>query len=100
MPIHKQGNMQDPANYGGITVTPIIITVLEHVFDKRHNHILEPTQSRLQKGSTKNTFSINAKARNEAKARKSLAGDNPGYTKGIWCCISPIPSTEALLRCN
>ena len=48
-PIYKKGDPTDPGNYRGITVTPVLLKILEHVVNSRHNEILETTQSRLQK---------------------------------------------------
>ncbi|MEW8545672.1 MAG: reverse transcriptase family protein [Candidatus Thiodiazotropha sp.] len=59
-PIYKKGDSTDPGNYRGITVTPVLLKVLEHILNFRHNRILEPTQSRLQKGFTKGCSSVNA----------------------------------------
>ena len=51
-PVYKKGDPSNPGNYRGITVTPVLLKVLEHVLNRRHNKILEETQSRLQKGFT------------------------------------------------
>ena len=59
-PIYKKGDPTDPGNYRGITVTPVLLKVLEHVVNSRHNEILETTQSRLQKGFTSGCSSLNA----------------------------------------
>ena len=59
-PIYKKGDPTDPGNYRGITVTPVLLKVLEHVVNTRHNEILEATQSRLQKGFTSGCSSLNA----------------------------------------
>ncbi len=59
-PIFKKGEATNPSNYRGITVTSVILKVLEHVMNKRHNVILEKTQSRLQKGFTVGQSSMNA----------------------------------------
>ena len=59
-PIYKKGESSNPGNYRGITVTPVILKVLEHVLNYRHNKILEPTQSRLQRGFTTGCSSMNA----------------------------------------
>ena len=59
-PIYKKGESSNPGNYRGITVTPVILKVLEHVLNHRHNKILEPTQSRLQRGFTTGCSSMNA----------------------------------------
>ena len=58
--IYKKGDPADPGNYRGITVTPVLLKVLEHVIYARHNQILEATQSRLQKGFTNGCSSLNA----------------------------------------
>ena len=59
-PIYKKGDSSNPGNYRGITVTPVILKVLEHVLNHRHNAILNPTQSRLQRGFTTGCSSLNA----------------------------------------
>ena len=59
-PIYKKSESSNPGNYRGITVTPVILKVLEHVLNHRHNKILEPTQSRLQRGFTTGCSSMNA----------------------------------------
>ena len=59
-PIFKKGEPTEPGNYRGITVTPVILKVLEHVLNNRHNKMLDPTQSRLQRGFTTGCSSLNA----------------------------------------
>ena len=59
-PIYKKGESSNQGNYKGITVTPVILKVLEHVLNFRHNKILNPTQSRLQRELTKGFSSLNA----------------------------------------
>ena len=59
-PIYKKGEKTDPANYRGITVTSILLKVVEHIMNKRHNLILGESQSRLQKGFTAGSSSIDA----------------------------------------
>ena len=59
-PVYKKGDPSNPGNYRGITVTPVLLKVLEHVLNRRHNKILEETQSRLQKGFTQGCSSLNA----------------------------------------
>ena len=49
-PILKKGDKSNPSNYRGIAVTPVILKILEHVLNKRHNQILLDSQSRLQQG--------------------------------------------------
>ena len=36
-PIFKKGDRSDPANYHGITVTTVLLKVIEHVLNIRHN---------------------------------------------------------------
>ena len=36
-PIYKKGDPTNPGNYRGITVTPVLLKVLEHVLNRRHN---------------------------------------------------------------
>ena len=59
-PIYKKGDASLPGNYRGITVTPVILKVLEHILNTRHNRILEPKQSGLQRGFTQGCSSLNA----------------------------------------
>ena len=59
-PVCKKGDSTDPGNYRGITVTPVLLKVFEHVLNCRHNKILGKTQSRLQKGFTSGCSSLNA----------------------------------------
>ena len=59
-PIFKKGDRSDPANYRGITVTTVLLKVIEHVLNIRHNAILDASQSRLQKGFTPGRSSIDA----------------------------------------
>ena len=37
-PIYKKGERSNPTNYRGITVTPIILKMLEHILIERHNN--------------------------------------------------------------
>ncbi|MES9882009.1 MAG: reverse transcriptase family protein, partial [Sedimenticola sp.] len=59
-PIYKKGDVTNPSNYRGITVTSVILKIFEHIINKRHNSILDETQSKLQKGFTPGQSSINA----------------------------------------
>ena len=59
-PIFKKGEPTEPGNYRGITVTPVILKVLEHNLNNSHSKILEPSQSRLQRGFTSGCSSLNA----------------------------------------
>ena len=59
-PIYKKGDRSDPANYRGITVTTVLLKVIEHVLNIRHNAILDASQSRLQKVFTSGRSSIDA----------------------------------------
>ena len=59
-PVYKKGGTTNPSNYKGISVTPILLKVLEHVLNNRHNQILKHSQSRFQKGFTEKTSSMNA----------------------------------------
>ena len=58
--LYKKGGSTDPGNYRGITVTPVLLKVLEHILNNRHNKILEETQSRFQRGFTSGCSSLNA----------------------------------------
>ena len=59
-PFFQKGYPTNPGNYRGITVTPVLLKILEHVINTRHNHIFAPTQSRIQKGFTPGCPSLNA----------------------------------------
>ncbi|MES9904845.1 MAG: reverse transcriptase domain-containing protein [Sedimenticola sp.] len=59
-PVFKKGDVANPSNYRGITVTSVILKVLEHIVNKRHNLILDESQSKLQKGFTTGQSSMNA----------------------------------------
>ncbi len=59
-PVFKKGDNSTPTNYRGITVTPVILKVMEHVLNRRHNLICDPSQSKLQKGFTAGQSSIDA----------------------------------------
>ena len=59
-PIFKKGDPSNPGNYRGITVTPVLLKILEHILNARHSQILMNTQSRLQKGFTPGCSSLNA----------------------------------------
>ena len=59
-PIFKKGDTSDPGNYRGITVTPVLLKILEHILNARHNEIFISTQSLLQRGFTEGCSSLNA----------------------------------------
>ena len=59
-PIFKKGDKSNPSNYRGITVTPVILKILEHVLNERQNIILLESQSKLQKGFTAGSSSMGA----------------------------------------
>ena len=59
-PIFKKGDPSNPGNYRGITVTPVLLKILEHIINARHSLTLQNTQSRLQKGFTPGCSSLNA----------------------------------------
>ena len=59
-PIFKKGDDTDPGNYRCITVTPVLLKILEHILSKRHNKIFIETQSRLQRGFTQGCSTVNA----------------------------------------
>ena len=74
-PIFKKGDNKEPDNCRGITVTPILLKVIEHVLNQRHKDILYSTQSRLQSGFTKGTSSVRSalivlECKMEAKLKK------------------------------
>ena len=57
-PIFKTGDPCTPGNYRGITVTPVLQKILEHILNTRHNRLFQDTQSRLQKGFTSGSSSL------------------------------------------
>ena len=57
-PIFKKGKPVNPSNYRGISITPVILEVLEKILSSRHEQILIETQSELQYGFTKGKFSL------------------------------------------
>ena len=59
-PVHKKGDAANPSNYHDISVTPVIMKVTEHILSNRHNPTLQLTQSKLQKGFTEKTSTMNA----------------------------------------
>ena len=59
-PVFKKGDPSIPGNYRGITVTPVLLKLLEHVLNNRHKKILRPSQSLLQTGFTEGTSCINS----------------------------------------
>ena len=59
-PIFKKGEPTEPGSYRGITVTPVILKVQEHFLNNRHSKILEPSQSRFERGFTSGCSSLNA----------------------------------------
>ena len=61
-PIFKKGDTNDPGNYRGITVTPVLLKILEHILNTRHNDTLCSPQSRFQRGFKEGCSSLNAAA--------------------------------------
>ena len=59
-PIFKKGDTSDPGNYRVITVTLMLLKIMEHILNARHNEFFISTQSRLQRGFTEGYFSLNA----------------------------------------
>ena len=59
-PIFRKGDASNSGNYRGITVTPVLLKILEHIFSTRHSVIFQETQSKLQKGFTSDCSSLNA----------------------------------------
>ena len=58
--IFKKGDPSNPVNYRGITVTPVLLKILDHIVNARHSRILDPSQSRIQKGFIAGYSSLNA----------------------------------------
>jgi hypothetical protein len=58
-PVHKKGATNIPTNYRGITVTSIILKVLEIIHGNQVNPKLQLTQSKLQGGFTTGSSSTN-----------------------------------------
>ena len=59
-PIFKKGDSSNSGNYRGITVTSVLLKILEHILNTRHSVIFQETQSKLQKGFTSGCSSLNA----------------------------------------
>ena len=59
-PIYKKGDQKLPTNYRGITVTPILLKLMEHIINKRLQPIVDRTQSKLQSGFTEGTSSLHS----------------------------------------
>ena len=57
-PVYEKGPPENPGNYRGITVTPILIKILEHILGGRHKQKLESTQSELQTGFSQGKSSL------------------------------------------
>ena len=59
-PIYKKGDTCDTGNYKGITVTPVLLKIQEHILNAIRNEIFSCAQSRLQRGFTEGCSSLNA----------------------------------------
>lgn len=59
-PIYNKGNQKLPTNYRGITVTPILLTLIEHTINKRQQPIVERTPSKRRSDFTQGTFSLHS----------------------------------------
>ena len=46
-PVYKKSDPSNPGNYRGITVTQVLLKILEHILNARHHRIYLDTQSRL-----------------------------------------------------
>ena len=57
-PVFKKGDNKVPDNYRGITVTPVLLKILEHILSSRHDPVLTSSQSGLQSGFTRDKSSI------------------------------------------
>ena len=58
-PVYKKGDATNPSNHSGISNTPVILKIIEHFLSNRHNPTLQLTQSKVQKGFTEKTSSMN-----------------------------------------
>ena len=58
--VYKTGDTSNPSNYRGISVTHILLKIIEHILNTRLNPALLETQSKLQKGFTEKTSFMNA----------------------------------------
>ena len=75
--IFKKRDATNLSNYRGITVTTVILKVIEHILNRRHFVILDYSQSSIQKGFTQGRSSIDvalilleciSEAKNEKKS--------------------------------
>ena len=57
-PVYKKGDKSESSNYRGITVTPVVLKILEYVLNQRHNQIFHKIRSKLQKGFTSGSSSM------------------------------------------
>ena len=57
-PVYKTGKPDNPSNYRGISITPVILKVLEQILSSRHEQIFIETQSKLQYGFTERKSSL------------------------------------------
>ena len=70
----RTSDQSDPSNYRGITVTPVVLKILEHVLNQRYNQILHKTQSKRQRctsrSSSMGAAMILSECINEAQNKK------------------------------
>ena len=103
IPIFEKGDKTDPANNRGITVTTVVLEVIEHILNRRHNAILDKSQSSLQKGFTPGRSSIDAalilsECIDEAKnSKKPLI---VGCPEGFRCRRSRLTPPKTVPRRN
>lgn len=78
-PVFKKGEVANPSNYRGITVTSVIQKDLEHIMNKRHNLILDKMQTRLQKGFT--VFTVGQSSMNAARILSEAIAESKNVKK-------------------
>ena len=67
----KKGDKHEVKNYRGITVLPVLLKILEYVVREKMRPVIDPQQSVLQRGFTKNTSPMNCSLIVEEFVRES-----------------------------